>query len=85
MAHKLRGKTMDVFEEVNRLAESVVDGFLIEPGMEVNHDQHVVVAGVMLHSLGFDVPIFISVDELRRMADEAERVARESLHTRIEE
>lgn len=76
---------MDVFEEVNRLAESVVDGFFIEPGMEVNHDQGVVVAGVMIDSLGFDSPIFISVDELRRMADEAERVARESLHTKIKE
>jgi len=76
---------MDVFEEVNRLAESVVDGFLIEPGMEVNHDHGVVVAGVMIDSLGFDSPIFISVDELRRMADEAERVARDSLHSRLEE
>lgn len=75
---------MDVFEEVNRCS-CHGDGFFIEPGMEVNHEQGVVVAGVMLNSLGFDSPIFISVDELRRMADEAERVARESLHTRIEE
>lgn len=76
---------MDVFDEVNRLAAQVVDGFNIEPSMQVNHDQRVVVAGVMVDSLGFDAPVFISVDELRRMADEAERVARDSLHYRIEE
>lgn len=76
---------MDVFEEVNHMARSVADGFFIEPGMEVNDAQRVVVAGVMLVALGFKSPLFISVDELRRMADEAEKVAREGLGIRNEE
>ncbi|MBL0523177.1 hypothetical protein JD523_20175 [Aeromonas enteropelogenes] len=75
---------MNVFDEVNKVAASVVEGFNVEPGMEVNHEHRVVVAGVLVSSMGFDAPVFISVDELRRMADEAEKIAAESMRKRSE-
>lgn len=65
--------TKDIFEEINKFANDVADNFEIEHAMQVNEQAKMVTAGVFISADRFDSPVFLSVDELRRLADEAEK------------
>lgn len=63
----------DIFEEINEFASDSADEFFIEHAVQVNNEHRLVTAGVQFIAEQFHVPIFLSVDELRRLADEAEK------------
>jgi len=69
---------MSIFAEVNEFAKD--DGFDVEHAVFVNRIEKVVTPGInILHKDG-DAPLFLSVDELRRMADEAEKLTIEMMN-----
>lgn len=63
----------DIFQEINNNAKNVADNFEVEHAMQVNDQAKMVTAGVFISAERFDGPLFLSVDELRRLADEAEK------------
>jgi hypothetical protein len=69
----------DIFSEINDFAKDVADGFFIEHAVQVHPSERVVTAGVQLEAREFHAPLFLSVDELRRLADEAERRTKEMI------
>lgn len=64
---------MDIFEEINDFAGDSAEGFVVEHAVMVNDQHGIVTAGVHLEAQEFIAPLFLSVDELRRLADEAEK------------
>ena len=63
----------DIFEEINDFARNVAENFEVEHAMQVNKQAKMLTAGVFISAERFDSPVFLSVDELRRLADEAEK------------
>lgn len=64
---------MDIFEEINDFAGNSAEGFVVEHAVMVNHQEGIVTAGIHIEAQEFFTPLFLSVDELRRLADEAEK------------
>ncbi|WP_345865790.1 hypothetical protein [Shewanella algae] len=64
-------KNNDVFNEVNSFASEI--DFEVEHAIQVNQAVKVVTPGINIMHNHADCPLFLSVDELRRMADEAEK------------
>lgn len=62
---------MDIFEEVNGY---MPDGVEVEHGLQVAQGQSC--TGVLLHHPDIEGSCFFSVDELRRMADESEKLGK---------
>lgn len=69
----------DIFSEVNDFAKDVAENFEVEHAMQVNQQAKIVTAGVFISAERFDSPLFLSVDELRRLADEAEKRTEEAV------
>lgn len=63
----------DIFKEINSIAEEQTEGFLVEHAVQIDKRNNIVVAGIHIGAEVFHAPLFITADELRRMADEAER------------
>lgn len=71
-------KQTNVFAEINEFAKD--DGFDIEHAVLVDRIEKVVTAGINISYEDGDAPLFLSVDELRRMADEAEKLTIEMMN-----
>lgn len=67
----------DVFEEVNEFAKQAAEGFEVEHAVMINKEHRVLTAGVNIMAVEFHGPVFLSVDELRRLADESEKRTQE--------
>ncbi len=70
----------NVFEEVNKLASRL--DYFFEHAVQVNPALKIVTAGINVDHEQAEGPLFISADELRRMADESERITAELMARR---
>lgn len=64
------------FNEIIELNEQATENLYIEPAIMVI-DNEGYCPGIQLEAEGFHFPIFISVEQLREMADNAEQIALE--------
>ena len=64
------------FNEIIELNEQATENLYIEPAIMVI-DNEGYCPGIHLEADGFNFPIFISVEQLREMADNAEQIALE--------
>lgn len=70
----------DVFEESMEINEEAADHYSIEPAIWINRGARQACPGVNIEIDGQNVPIFISSEQLRRMADDADAVASEHIN-----
>lgn len=63
---------MNIFEELNDLSKEL--GFDFEHAVQVNKHERIVTGGIFVNHSEARQPLFLSVDELRRMADKAEKL-----------
>ncbi len=68
----------DVFQEVNGFAKELQ--YEVEHAIQVNQAVRVVTPGINIMHHHAECPLFLSIDELRRMADEAEKRTQEMMN-----
>lgn len=68
-----------IFDQLNEYYEEVSEGTYVEPAMAIDDLTNTVYAGIHISAQGMEVPMFLSVQDLRDMADEAERLIVEQL------
>lgn len=68
-----------IFNELNEYYEEVSEGTYVEPAMAIDDATNTVYPGVHISAQGMEIPMFLSVQDLRDMADEAERILIEQL------
>lgn len=67
--------TDQVFQDIMDQNQECAEDLLVEPAIMIDQQQQVYYPGVHIEASHFNVPIFISVDQLREMADRAEQIA----------
>lgn len=65
----------DVFEESMKLNEQTAEHYLIEPAIWIDNNAMQACPGVNIEIDHQNVPVFISSEQLRRMADMADEEA----------
>lgn len=69
-----------IFDQLNEYYEELSEGTYVEPAMAVDDLTNTVYPGIHISAQGMDIPMFLSVQDLRDMADEAERLLVEQLN-----
>ncbi|MCW8159015.1 hypothetical protein D7243_22880 [Stutzerimonas stutzeri] len=69
----------DVFEESMEYNEQAADSYEIEPALMINRSARTACPGVNIEIEGQNIPVFISSEQLRRMADAADEVAEQQI------
>lgn len=67
--------TDQVFQDIMEQNEQCVENLFVEPAIMIDQQQSVYYPGIHIEASRFNAPIFISVDQLREMADRAEQIA----------
>ena len=68
-----------IFDQLNEYYEEISEGTYVEPAMAIDDATNTVYPGIHISAQGMEVPMFLSVQDLRDMADEAERILMEQL------
>lgn len=71
---------MDIFQAINDICEQDENGFSVEAAIGINDAEHTYTPGVHIDAQNTYGPMFFSSDELRAMADEADRIATEMMN-----
>ncbi|PNG11900.1 hypothetical protein [Stutzerimonas stutzeri] len=69
----------DVFEESMEYNEQAADVYEIEPALLINNRERTACPGVNIEIDGQNMPVFISSEQLRRMADAADEMAEQQI------
>lgn len=69
----------DVFEESMEYNEQAADSYEIEPALMINRSARTACPGVNIEIDGQNIPVFISSEQLRRMADAADEIAKQHI------
>jgi len=67
----------DLQDELN--AEGNVVGLELEAAMQINREMMTVTPGIHISATDFEAPMFLSIQELRDMADAAEKLVKENM------
>lgn len=69
----------DVFEESMEFNNEAADSYEIEPAIMINNEARQACPGVNIEIYCQNIPVFISSEQLRRMADAADREAEQQI------
>ena len=69
----------DVFEESMEYNEQAASSYEIEPALMINRSARTACPGVNIEIDGQNMPVFISSEQLRRMADAADEMAEQQI------
>lgn len=68
-----------IFTELMDINNDIAEDFLIEPGIIIDKTNNVYHPGINIQAQGFEQPLFLSVDDLQRLAKEAEDFAEKAM------